>query len=69
SAKLKDLKEQAEMIADAAGIDIYSTTELAQGVPHLGTLRLHKGTRGEGLCEMPLSTEEQDEEKAAKRVE
>ncbi|KAG9656346.1 hypothetical protein KCU64_g5937, partial [Aureobasidium melanogenum] len=69
SATLKDLKEQAEMIADAAGIDIYSTTGLAQGVPHLGTLRLHKGTRGEGLCEMLPSTEEQGEEKAAKRVE
>ncbi|CAD0099145.1 unnamed protein product [Aureobasidium mustum] len=63
---LQDLKEQAEMIADAAGIDLYSTDELPAGIPRLGILRLHKGTRGEGMCEMPSSTKEQGEE-AAKR--
>ncbi|KAG9953838.1 hypothetical protein KCU85_g1105, partial [Aureobasidium melanogenum] len=66
---LKDLKEQAEMIADAAGIDIYSTTGLAEHVPHLGVLRFHKGTRGEGLCERTPSTEDKDEKEAAKPVE
>ncbi|KAH0373224.1 hypothetical protein KCU65_g751, partial [Aureobasidium melanogenum] len=69
SETLKDLKEQAEMIADAAGIDLYSTTGLAEHVPHLGVLRFHKGTRGEGLCERTPSTEEKDEKEAAKPVE
>jgi hypothetical protein len=60
------LKDQAEMIADAAGIDIYSTIGLAGDVPRLGFIRAHKGTRGEGLFEMPLSLEEQLEQAAEK---
>ncbi|CAD0110168.1 unnamed protein product [Aureobasidium uvarum] len=48
---LQQLKDSAEMIADAAGIDIYSSAELPDGIPHLGFLRYHKGTRGEGLKE------------------
>lgn len=54
---LRELKEQAEMIADAAGIDIYSTTALQPGIPHLGFIRAHKGTRGEGLAEVPKDDE------------
>jgi tetratricopeptide (TPR) repeat protein len=65
---LQELKNQTEMIADAAGIDIYSTIGLAEEVPRLGFLRAHKGTRGEGLFEMPMSLEEQVEQ-AAKQSE
>jgi tetratricopeptide (TPR) repeat protein len=66
SKTLQELKDQAEMIADAAGIDIYSTIGLAGDVPRLGFIRAHKGTRGEGLFEMPLSLEEQLEQAAEK---
>lgn len=66
SETLQELKNQVELIADAAGIDLYSTSELADDIPHLGFLRFHKGTRGEGLLEKDLGTEEEDEE-AAKR--
>ncbi|KAH0283862.1 hypothetical protein M436DRAFT_83873 [Aureobasidium namibiae CBS 147.97] len=54
---LQELEEQAEMIADAAGIDIYSSTALAPEIPHLGFIRAHKGTRGEGLAELPKDDE------------
>lgn len=68
SETLQELKNQVELIADAAGIDLYSTNDLAAGIPHLGFLRFHKGTRGEGLLEKDLDTEEEDEE-PAKRSE
>lgn len=55
--KLQELKEQAEMIADAAGIDIYSNILLRSEIPRLGFIRAHKGTRGEGLAEAPKDDE------------
>jgi len=54
---LQELQEQAEMIADAAGIDIYSTTGMYREIPILGFIRAHKGTRGEGLVEFPKDDE------------
>ncbi|KAI4740291.1 hypothetical protein E4T50_09281 [Aureobasidium sp. EXF-12298] len=59
---LQELQEQAEMIADAAGIDIYSTKGLMTTTPRLGFIRAHKGTRGEGLCEHPSALVEAGQE-------
>ncbi|KAI5207124.1 hypothetical protein E4T39_02128 [Aureobasidium subglaciale] len=56
---LQDLKEQAEMIADAAGIDIASSDKMYREIPRLGFMRLHKGVRGQGLHE--LKEEQQGE--------
>ncbi|KAK6008823.1 hypothetical protein QM012_000726 [Aureobasidium pullulans] len=64
---LQELKDQVEMIADAAGVDLYSTGELPREIPRLGFLRFHKGTRGEGLFEKQLNTEDADDQ-AAKGV-
>jgi TPR repeat protein len=53
---LQELQNHAETIAEAAGIDIYSSREMLDGIPKFGILRLHKGThrpRGKGLCELP----------------
>jgi hypothetical protein len=50
---LQILKNQAETIADAAGIDIYSSERLPKWIPRMGLIRPHKGKRGEGLAEYP----------------
>ena len=55
---LQELQQQAEIIADAAGIDIYSTIQLKPEMPRLGFIRAHKGTRGEGLAEAPKDEDE-----------
>ncbi|KAI5254582.1 hypothetical protein E4T42_02303 [Aureobasidium subglaciale] len=49
---LQDLEEQAEMIADAAGIDITSSYKLLEGILRVGFLRPHKGERGQGVLEI-----------------
>jgi hypothetical protein len=61
---LQILKDHAETIADAAGIDIYSSERLPKWVPRMGFIRPHKGKRGEGLAEYPKSLEERLEEAA-----
>ncbi|KAI4721987.1 hypothetical protein E4T48_01698 [Aureobasidium sp. EXF-10727] len=65
---LQRIKDSAEMIADAAGIDIYSSPQLPEDIPHLGFMRYHKGTRGEGLWEVEEKSTEYKEE-AAERSE
>jgi hypothetical protein len=65
---LQILKDHAETIADAAGIDIYSSERLPKRIPRMGFIRPHKGKRGEGLAEYPKSLEERLEE-AAKQSE
>ncbi|KAI4849198.1 hypothetical protein E4T44_03490 [Aureobasidium sp. EXF-8845] len=59
SETLQILKDHAETIADAAGIDIYSSERLPKSIPRIGFIRAHKGKRGEGLFEQPMMSEEQ----------
>jgi hypothetical protein len=58
SETLQVLKDHAETIADAAGIDIYSSERLPKWIPRMGFIRAHKGKRGEGLFEQPMMSEE-----------
>lgn len=52
---LRELQQEAETIADAAGLDIRSSQSQRQDIPRIGLLYKHQGvqvTRGEGLYEL-----------------